>query len=410
MKRALALVFLLACGGGNKVTTGPKTAEVGLPPANPLAVQRMVEGVSAAKDPKLQTRAIALFREAIQIDPGLWEARFDLGLVLANQGDLAGAEEQLRAASKTAPEREDVTVALSEVLRRRGSNKDAAGILEDFVKDHPGAIDARTLLVTSLRDSGQHDKAIAQAREVLVRKPGDPTALSELALCHLAKGERETAQLLVRQALDVSPKSAIAHRVQGLVQLAAGDDSAAFAAFSKAAQEDPHDTTSRLNMGAVLLRAGAYRKAAEQYKSALAAAPGNAMVWTLSSGVRAYIGEGRAAIDRAERGLRLSPVDTQAYFYLLFLALAHYVNGTYEESVIWGRKSMGLNPRLCSNMRWLIASLVGLGKIGEARHVAQTLLQIQPRFRLSTYAQWCPLQPEFRAGLLDKLRLAGIPD
>ncbi len=77
----------------------------------------------------------------------------------------------------------------------------------------------------------------------------------------------------MKQALDVNAKSAIAHRVQGLVFLGGGDDAAAFQAFSKAAQEDPRDTTSRLNMGAVLLRAGAYAKAAEQYKSALAAAP-----------------------------------------------------------------------------------------------------------------------------------------
>ncbi len=268
----LGTLALVACGGGNQ-KEGPKAVQQGLPPANPIAVQRMVEGVTAAKDPKMQQRAIALLREAIQIDPNLWEARFDLGIVLANGGDLANAEEQLRAAAKIAGDREEVVVALAEVRRRRGSNKDAASALDDFVKDHPSAIEARTLLVTALRDSGQHDKAIAQAREVLVRKPGDATALAELALCHLGKGERDTAGLLVKQALDVNAKSAIAHRVQGLVHLAGGDDALAFQAFSKAAQEDPRDTTSRLNMGAVLLRAGAFVKAAEQYRSALSAAP-----------------------------------------------------------------------------------------------------------------------------------------
>jgi adenylate cyclase len=146
------------------------------------------------------------------------------------------------------------------------------------------------------------------------------------------------------------------------------------------------------------------------FERALAAAPGNAMIWTLSSGVQSYIGEGKEAIRRAERGLRLSPVDTQAHFYLLFLALAHYVNGTYEESVIWAHKTMGLNPRLCSNMRWLIASLVALERLSEAREIAQTLLKIQPRFHLSAYEQWCPLKPDLRADLLSKLRIAGIPD
>ena len=65
------------------------------------------------------------------------------------------------------------------------------------------------------------------------------------------------------------------------------------------------------------------------------------MAWTLSSGVYSYTEQTKSAIERAEMGMRLSPVDTQSYFYLLFLALAHYVNGTYEESIIWGRKSAG---------------------------------------------------------------------
>ena len=115
------------------------------------------------------------------------------------------------------------------------------------------------------------------------------------------------------------------------------------------------------------------------------------MAWILSSGVYSYTGQSKAAIERAEMGMRLSPVDTQSFFYLLFLSLAHYVDGTYDEAIIWGRKSAGLNPRLCSNLRWLIASLVAIGELDEARHFAQSFLEVSPEFRLSTYSKWCPL-------------------
>jgi hypothetical protein len=53
-------------------------------------------------------------------------------------------------------------------------------------------------------------------------------------------------------------------------------------------------------------------------------------------------GDGRSAVEHPERGLRLSPLDTQAFSYLMFLGAAHYVNRTYEEAVIWGRKSLSL--------------------------------------------------------------------
>ena len=271
---ALALgAGAVACGGGGpqKVETGPRA----LPPANPQAVAKMVQGVAAAKD-GARDRAAALLREAIGIDTNLWEARFDLGVVLTTMGDLAGAEEQLVAAAKLAPDSPEVAMALGEVQRRRGSHKAAAAGLGEFLEHHPDALDARTLYVAALRNSGQVDKAIAQGREVLVRKPGDAQALAELALCHLAKNERETAQLLAKQALDANAKSPIAHRAIGLIHLQEGDDAAAFQSFQKAAQEDPRDTTARMNMGTVLLRAGAYAKAEEQFRAIMQATPEDA--------------------------------------------------------------------------------------------------------------------------------------
>jgi tetratricopeptide (TPR) repeat protein len=263
---------LLACGGGSSAPKPAATAQVALPPANPQAVARMVQGAQAAKD-GARDRAIALLREAIGLDRTLWEAHYDLGVVLAGAGDLAGAEDELRAASKLAPDAEEVAIALGELRRRRGENKEAADALGDFLQDHPNATEARILDVTALRDSGQLDAALKQAQEVLVRKPGDAAALAELALTHLAKGERDTASLLAKQALDANPKSAVAERASGMIALAGGDDAAAFAAFTKATQSDPTDTTARLNMGGVLLRAGAYGKAEEQFRAILKVAP-----------------------------------------------------------------------------------------------------------------------------------------
>ncbi len=271
-RRAIVILsaLLTACGGG---AAASKLGSENRLAANPAAITKMVQGVNAAKEPKAEARASALFKDAIQLDPGLWEARYDLGIVLARSGDLAGAEQELKAAQKAAPEQEEVAAALGEVRLRRGLARDAADGLESFVKKSPGATRARTLFAIALRESGQADKAMTEAREVLVRKPGDPTALVELALSHLAKKERDTASLLVKQVLDANPKNAIALRANGLIQLAQGDDALAFQSFQKASLEDPRDTTSRLNMGNVLLRAGAFSKAEEQYRAILQIAP-----------------------------------------------------------------------------------------------------------------------------------------
>jgi tetratricopeptide (TPR) repeat protein len=311
---------LAACGG--KHAAGPRaTTTVQLPPANPLAVSRMVQGVVAAKEGQRE-RAATLLREAIGIDPNLWEARYDLGIVLAAGGDLAGSEEHLAAGAKLSPDSQELAAALAEVRRRRGEHKLAAEGLADFVHDHPNAVDARTLYVAALRESGQIDKAIAEAREVLVRKPADATALAELALSHLSKGEKEAAALLSKQALDSNPNSAVAHRATGLLDLANGDDAEAFAEFRKAAQADPHDTTSRLNMGVVLLKAGAYAKAEEQYREILKVSPDDVEAQVgLAAALRGLadaqhpqkLEEARGLLERV---LASNPHDTSALFNL----------------------------------------------------------------------------------------------
>src|SRR5690606_26102520 len=125
--------------------------------------------------------ALRHFEQAVAADPSFWEARYNLGVLLAERGELDRAEEELKAARQGAPKAEDVAVALAEVQRRRGDVDAAAEILETFVKEHPDALTARTALVSVLREAGRTDQAIGQAREVLVRRPGDARALSELA-------------------------------------------------------------------------------------------------------------------------------------------------------------------------------------------------------------------------------------
>lgn len=228
------------------------------------------------------------------------------------------------------------------------------------------------------------------------------------------------AELLARAiAIDDSYAPAYAyaallqvHRInQGWTTDLRADSAEAARLAAAAVDRDPADGFAPAIHGhtkAVLFRD--YSGAMQLFDRALEAAPGNAMVWTLSSGVYSYTGNAKSAIQRAERGMRLSPLDKQSYFYLLFLTLAHYVNGTYDESVIWGRKSMALNPRLCSNLRWLIASYVGLGRYEDARACARAMLEVSPEFRLSEYANWSPLEPELRRELLGRLHEAGLPE
>lgn len=268
---AVLLLWLASCGKHQQKVAAPT-----LSPANPIALGKMVQGVQAAKDSAGKERAIGLLVEAVKADAGLWEAHYNLGVLLADKGDLLGAERHLTTAQQLAPNAEDVALALSEVRRRRGDPARAVDALAPFVKENPGASVAPVALIGALRENGKIDEAIAWAQQVLVRRASDPRALSELALSYLARGELDTAQLLSDEALKADTKSAIAERTAGLIKLEQGDDALAFRHFARASELDPKDTTARLNVATVLLQAGVYDKAAEQFRFALDAEPENA--------------------------------------------------------------------------------------------------------------------------------------
>jgi len=273
MKRQAVALWLslvvCACGGGS----AKQAAAPVLGPAHPQAVEKLVAAVRAAQEKGGDQRAIGLLDEALKSDPQLWEARYNRGILLARQGELAASDEELSRAVELAPNAEDVAVALAEVRRRRGQPTRAAEALEAFVAKHPNAVVARIALVGALRESGKVERAIAHAREVLVRRPNDPQALAELALSHLEVDQVDTAELINQEALKAQTKSAPAERTAGLIALSRGDDALAFQHFSRASELDAKDTTARLNMATVLLQAGVYDRAVQEFRAVLAVNP-----------------------------------------------------------------------------------------------------------------------------------------
>ncbi len=152
--------------------------------------------------------------------------------------------------------------------------------------------------------------------------------------------------------------------------------------------------------------------AMECFDAALAACPNHALAWTLSSGTLSYLGRGADAVRHAEQGLRLSPRDPMRYSQLMFLAIAHYAHGAYDEAVQWIRRSAAENPLHGATLQVLAAALVASGRAAEAREVSARFLALRPGFSLQVYARKrAPFQdPALREGFLAHLRGAGLPD
>src|SRR5207248_884671 len=83
-----------------------------------------------------------------------------------------------------------------------------------------------------------------------------------------------------------------------------------------------------------------------------------------------YIGDGATAVQHAEQGVRLSPLDARLFWHEGLLAQAHYVNRDYEQALEWGRSALERNESIRYNIRTLTATLVALGRKDEAAEAA----------------------------------------
>src|SRR5262249_31812173 len=152
-----------------------------------------------------------------------------------------------------------------------------------------------------------------------------------------------------------------------------------------------------------------YDSALDLFDRAVAISPSNPWAWVLSSGTYGFIGDASSGVVRAQRAIRLSPLDQQAFFNFCLLGQNHYLNDDFEDAIRWSRKALNLKPRFGNAARVLAASLVALGRGKEAAKVALHHKDILPRFKVSDYARRCPFNEPQASLYVERLKTAGMP-
>jgi TolB-like protein len=127
-----------------------------------------------------------------------------------------------------------------------------------------------------------------------------------------------------------------------------------------------------------------------------------------------FIGQGSETEAHIEAALRLSPRDTQAFLWMLYVGVAKLWRGADGEAVAWLRRSVEANRSFPLAHFYLAAALAHLGEPGEASAAARAGLALHPSFTISRYrASAACNHPAYLAGrerTYEGLRLAGVPE
>jgi tetratricopeptide (TPR) repeat protein len=319
-------VLAAACGPGAKQAEVPK-----LPPAKPEAVEALKD---AARLVRLGAgnydRALERLKDAVELDPGLWEAWYDTGFIELEHHRVEQAIAALEKAQTILPTHAPTVQALGNAYVQAGRFGDAAKVLRAFIAAAPAAKETdavRVQLANALRRGNKLDEATDVLRTVLRAQPRAVAALNALGMVYEARGQHELADLVLHRALDAGEKDSKAaaevYNNLGLVALARRRDQEAFADFDSASRIDPTMTVARRNKAMVYLDCGDYARAAEELHAVTKADAGDVEAWNALGVAERGQGKFDAAQRAYEKALAAAAGGAGAADALFNLAVLH---------------------------------------------------------------------------------------
>lgn len=166
-------------------------------------------------------QAEARLRQSIAINDNYRDPQYNLALILAERGDLAGAERHFRRAGEIDPEDVEARVRHADILTRLQRTDEAVDLLEGVLEADAASPLARLALGAAHQKAGAVDAARVALAKVLEAAPGAPAERAEahyrLAVLTEANGAAADVDPIkhLRQAIELDPDFAEAHALLG---------------------------------------------------------------------------------------------------------------------------------------------------------------------------------------------------
>jgi len=248
--------------------------------------QLLSSGIAAQQHGDLKT-AIDEYRKVLAIQPGLAEARANLGAALAadgqfdaaieedtralaaapgktalrmnlalayyKKGDMAHARTEFEAVHAARPLDLSAAVLLGYTYIKLGRESEAAVLLAPLEPGHESNMDLEFVLASALIQSGKHVEGIPRMEKVArATRSVDAYAIAGTARLH--RNEFREARADLDAALDLNPSFPGLYTLAGQARDAMGDTDASVSAFQAALRANPRDPTANLYLGSTRLK------------------------------------------------------------------------------------------------------------------------------------------------------------
>jgi Flp pilus assembly protein TadD len=224
---------------------------------------------------------------AVELNPGDYNPRVNLGLVLAQLKDAVGAKAQLEKALKLGAESPQVHFELSKVLRTLGENEEAQQQLKLFqqglkIEANQSAAVLKATEAAEAAKNGDNQKAADLYREACALEPDDAGLAYRLSVVLRDLGDLTGQRAALEQAIKADPRYVLAHYALGYLEFQSGNNSAAEVQFRLVVKDAPDNAKAWVSLAAALATESKFEEAQQVVANALKLEPNNAAALDLS--------------------------------------------------------------------------------------------------------------------------------
>jgi len=257
-------------------------------------------------------------------------------------------------------------------------------------RQRPNSFDAYDLLLRSQQFvfagmPKEAAKAIPLLEEALKLQPDYSAAHAYMSWCFHSRYGRGGLREEDRLAAIQHARAAIAF---------GSDDATSLAIAALVLAYDGHETATALKV----------------FDRALELSNCNIFVLCWNAAILAWTGKTDLAIKRAQLALRLGPFDSMRWRANHALAIAYFHAQKYAEAAEAARNVIDVNPVYSLPRAFLVAALVRLNRMEEAKALAKTVLECDPSFTIRGTGLYCELEPAVFRPMADAWRAAGLPE
>jgi TolB-like protein/Flp pilus assembly protein TadD len=191
---------------------------------------------------------------------------------------------------------------------------------------------------------------------------------------------------------------------------------AAEAALTKVLSLAPNHAQAHLVLGVVRMYTRRAVEGIVEFEQALALDRNLASAHAFIGLAKYMLGRGAETEPHINEAMRLSPRDTLAHRWMVYVGLAKAQLNADAEAVIWMRRGIDANRNFSIGHFNLAAALARLGKLDEARAAVKAGLALDPSFTIRRYRDvtiaWSD-NPTLLAGherAIEGMRMAGVPE